>query len=168
MMVFSGILKSTNQNTSHPSATATLDSTSQQTATASDDKSKSTSPTASATAASLIADPAGSPYLRTKENLLPLDAEIPDLRELNHSLEALAAIFPDVQVEVFREMLSSFEEESRLAVVTEALLKHNIGSRRRRRKKRGLLALKMRTSYGTRKGLYPWKRNLDLKDTRRL
>jgi hypothetical protein len=39
---------------------------------------------------------------------------------------ALAAIFPDVQVEVFREMLSSFEEESRLAVVTETLLKHKM------------------------------------------
>jgi hypothetical protein len=39
---------------------------------------------------------------------------------------ALAAIFPDVQVEVFREMLSSFDEESRLAVVTETLLKHKM------------------------------------------
>lgn len=126
MMVFSGILKSTNQNTSHPSATVTLDSTSQQPANTSDERSKSTSPTVSATAASLTTDPVGSPYIRTKENLLPLDAEIPDLRELNHSLEALAAIFPDVQVEVFREMLSSFEEESRLAVVTEALLKHKM------------------------------------------
>ncbi|TGO86339.1 hypothetical protein BPOR_0312g00050 [Botrytis porri] len=126
MMVFSGILKSTNQNTSHPSATATIDSTSQQTANTSDERSKSTSPTVSATAASLITNPAGSPYIHTKENLLPLDAEILDLRELNHSLEALAAIFPDVQVEVFREMLSSFEEESRLAVVTEALLKHKM------------------------------------------
>jgi hypothetical protein len=39
---------------------------------------------------------------------------------------ALAAIFPDVQVEVFREMLQSFDEESRLAVVTETLLKHKM------------------------------------------
>jgi hypothetical protein len=47
----------------------------------------------------------------------------PDLRELNSSLASLAAIFPDVQIEVFREMLSSFDKESRLAVVTEALLR---------------------------------------------
>jgi hypothetical protein len=52
------------------------------------------------------------------------DAEPPSLRELNNCLEALAAIFPDVQVEVFREMLSTFGEESRLAVVTEALIKN--------------------------------------------
>lgn len=50
----------------------------------------------------------------------------PDLRELNNSLVALAAIFPDIQVEVFREMLMSFDEESRLAVITEALLKERL------------------------------------------
>ncbi len=53
-----------------------------------------------------------------------VDSDVPDLRVLNDGLLALAAIFPDIQVEVFREMLSSFNEESRLEVVTEALLKH--------------------------------------------
>jgi hypothetical protein len=48
----------------------------------------------------------------------------PDLRDLNVSLQALTDIFPDIQPEVFREMLSSFSEESRLQVITEALLKH--------------------------------------------
>jgi hypothetical protein len=62
-------------------------------------------------------------YIHEKEQLKPVNSEAPDLRELNNSLTALAAIFPDVQVEVFREMLSSFDEDSRLAVVTEALLK---------------------------------------------
>ncbi|KAI9851092.1 MAG: hypothetical protein M1838_004524 [Thelocarpon superellum] len=47
-----------------------------------------------------------------------------DLKTLNGSLALLASIFPDVQPEVFREMLSSYGEESRLHVVTEALLKH--------------------------------------------
>lgn len=47
----------------------------------------------------------------------------PNLRDLNTSLQALTGIFPDVQPEVFREMLLSFSEESRLQVVTEALLK---------------------------------------------
>jgi hypothetical protein len=63
------------------------------------------------------------PYIYEQSHLRAINSEPPDLRELNHSLVALAAIFPDVQVEVFREMLSSFDEESRLAVVTEALLK---------------------------------------------
>lgn len=52
------------------------------------------------------------------------DAETTDLRNLNVSLQALTDIFPDVQPEVFREMLASFSEESRLQVITEALLKH--------------------------------------------
>lgn len=47
-----------------------------------------------------------------------------DLSELNNSLNALAAIFPDVRPEVFREMLQSFGEQSRLHVVAEQLLKH--------------------------------------------
>ena len=51
--------------------------------------------------------------------------EEPDLRELNASLQALTDIFPEIQPEVFREMLSTFSDESRLQVITEALLKHN-------------------------------------------
>ncbi len=47
----------------------------------------------------------------------------PDLRDLNDALRALAEIFPDIQLEVFREMLTSFGEESRLHVVTDSLLK---------------------------------------------
>lgn len=55
----------------------------------------------------------------------PVDDEAdPDLKELNASLQALTDIFPDVQAEVFREMLSSFSPESRLQVVTEQILKH--------------------------------------------
>ncbi|KAF2794571.1 hypothetical protein K505DRAFT_324669 [Melanomma pulvis-pyrius CBS 109.77] len=52
-----------------------------------------------------------------------LDAETPDLRDLNTALQALTDIFPDIQPEVFREMLSSFSDESRLQVITETLLK---------------------------------------------
>ena len=57
---------------------------------------------------------------------MPVGSDEPDLRDLNNSLAALAAIFPDVQVEVFREMLLSFDEQSRLAVVTEQLLKQKM------------------------------------------
>ncbi|EUC30563.1 hypothetical protein COCCADRAFT_103641 [Bipolaris zeicola 26-R-13] len=48
----------------------------------------------------------------------------PDLRDLNTALQALTDIFPDIQPEVFREMLSTFSPESRLQVITETLLKH--------------------------------------------
>jgi hypothetical protein len=65
-------------------------------------------------------------YIREQEQLEPVSAEEPDLRDLNNSLVALAAIFPDVQVEVFREMLASFDEQSRLAVVTEQVLKQKM------------------------------------------
>ncbi|KAK3719270.1 hypothetical protein LTR37_004489 [Vermiconidia calcicola] len=45
-----------------------------------------------------------------------------DLKELNTALAALVNVFPDVDPEVFREMLLSISEESRLEVVTEHLL----------------------------------------------
>ncbi|KAI6244722.1 hypothetical protein HI914_07051 [Erysiphe necator] len=45
-----------------------------------------------------------------------------ELKELNFCLEMLAAIFPDIKIGVFREMLLNCDKESRLAVVTEALL----------------------------------------------
>lgn len=66
-------------------------------------------------------------YIFDDSQLAPVTPETPDLRDLNNSLEALAAVFPDVQFEVFREMLSSFDEESRLAVVADALLKNRVG-----------------------------------------
>lgn len=64
------------------------------------------------------------------ENITPLydpslprvEAEEPDLSDLNTALSSLVDIFPDVQPEVFREMLVSISEESRLEVVTEHLL----------------------------------------------
>ncbi|KAI9774649.1 MAG: hypothetical protein M1840_002898 [Geoglossum simile] len=52
------------------------------------------------------------------------ELEDSDIKVLNDFLSSLTAIFPDIQIEVFREMLTSFDEESRLHVVTEALLKH--------------------------------------------
>lgn len=47
------------------------------------------------------------------------------LCELNNSLRLLAQIFPNIRPEVFREMLTSISDESRLYVVTEMLLKDN-------------------------------------------
>src|SRR5689334_6138690 len=44
-------------------------------------------------------EPEQTPYLREASHLSPIESEDPDLRELNNSLTALAAIFPDVQVE---------------------------------------------------------------------
>lgn len=63
-------------------------------------------------------------YILDEDDIGPATAQAPDLRELNNSLEALATVFPDIQIEVFREMLSSFDGESRLAVVADALLKN--------------------------------------------
>lgn len=75
---------------------------------------------------SLVADstPPGPEYISDETHLQPLDPETPDLRELNNCLEALVAVFPDVQIDVFREMISSFDGESRLALVADALLKN--------------------------------------------
>ncbi|KAF2226843.1 hypothetical protein BDZ85DRAFT_256857 [Elsinoe ampelina] len=46
-----------------------------------------------------------------------------DLQDLNKCLALLAEVFPDVQSEVFREMLLNVSKESRVEVVTEHLLK---------------------------------------------
>ncbi|KAI9800836.1 MAG: hypothetical protein M1825_003619 [Sarcosagium campestre] len=63
-------------------------------------------------------------YIYDEESIPAAEPEELELGVLNGSLEALAEIFPDVQAEVMREMLSTFGEESRLQVVTEALLRH--------------------------------------------
>ena len=61
-----------------------------------------------------------------KSDLLPLEPEPPDLRELNNCLEALAAVFPDIQIDALRETLGSFDGESRLALAADTLLKNRI------------------------------------------
>ncbi|KAI5197248.1 hypothetical protein E4T39_07366 [Aureobasidium subglaciale] len=48
----------------------------------------------------------------------------PDLGDLNKALGALVDMFPNVQPDVFREMLLSLSNESRLEVVTEHLLRN--------------------------------------------
>ncbi|KAL1594296.1 hypothetical protein SLS60_010053 [Paraconiothyrium brasiliense] len=54
------------------------------------------------------------------------EAVDPDLRDLNTALQTLTEIFPDLQPEVFREMLSSLGPESRVQVVTEQLLRNGV------------------------------------------
>ncbi|KAI0889023.1 uncharacterized protein GGS22DRAFT_152928 [Annulohypoxylon maeteangense] len=70
-------------------------------------------------------DASSSPEYLSDESQLQFAAPTPqDVLDLNNNLEMLAALFPDVQVEVFREMLSSFSEESRLFIITDKLLKN--------------------------------------------
>ncbi|KAK5167107.1 uncharacterized protein LTR77_007837 [Saxophila tyrrhenica] len=64
------------------------------------------------------------------ENITPLfdpdihraEPEEADLKDLNTALAVLVDVFPDVEPEVFREMLASISGESRLEVVTAQLL----------------------------------------------
>lgn len=51
------------------------------------------------------------------------NVEEPPLREFNAALRTLVDIFPKIQPEVFREMLSNVSSESRLELVTEYLLR---------------------------------------------
>jgi hypothetical protein len=73
-----------------------------------------------------IAEPELPEHISDETHLQPLGPEAPDLRELNACLDALAAVFPDVQIEVFRDMFASFDGESRLALVADALLKNRV------------------------------------------
>ncbi|KAK4125479.1 TRIAD3 protein [Parathielavia appendiculata] len=81
-------------------------------------------PSAPAPAPSL--EPTTPEYISDETHLMHLDPEPPDLRELNACLDALAAVFPDIQIEVFRDMFASFDGESRLALVADALLKNRV------------------------------------------
>ncbi|KAG9253199.1 uncharacterized protein F5Z01DRAFT_658132 [Emericellopsis atlantica] len=65
-------------------------------------------------------------YIHDEVQLPCIPPERPNLRELNNSLEALAAVFPDIRIEVFRELLGSFDGESRLALVADTLLKNRV------------------------------------------
>ncbi|KAK5658237.1 hypothetical protein OQA88_2212 [Cercophora sp. LCS_1] len=67
-------------------------------------------------------------FITDEDDLVPpgTEPEAPDLRELNACLEALAVVFPDIRIEVFREILSKFDGESRLAVAADALLKNRV------------------------------------------
>ncbi|KAL1988596.1 hypothetical protein VTN96DRAFT_8991 [Rasamsonia emersonii] len=52
------------------------------------------------------------------------DEQQRELQELNSALVTLAQLFPDVQIEVFRELLTRFDGKSRLQVCVEQLLRH--------------------------------------------
>ncbi|KAL2061779.1 hypothetical protein VTL71DRAFT_7157 [Oculimacula yallundae] len=114
MMAFSGLLKTSSPKQPRRNSRTSTHSTP---AISSDHTSPESSPSK---------DSPAERYIREHIHISATTPEDPDLRELNNSLVALAAIFPDVQVEVFREMLANFDEESRLAVVTETLLKHKM------------------------------------------
>ncbi|KAI1631146.1 hypothetical protein F4809DRAFT_633582 [Biscogniauxia mediterranea] len=87
-------------------------------------KSKHSKHNSSASASPPSRSPnASSEYLCDKSQLQPATQPPDDVVELNQHLETLAGLFPDIQIEVFREMLSNFSDESKLFVVTDKLLK---------------------------------------------
>jgi hypothetical protein len=53
-----------------------------------------------------------------------VEAKQKELRELNDALVTLAQLFPDVRIEVFRELLIRFDGNSRLHVCVEQLLRY--------------------------------------------
>ena len=64
--------------------------------------------------------PVANAYINIAKAMIKED----ELAELNVSLEMLATVFPNIQYEVFREMLGIFSGESRLQIITEQLLEH--------------------------------------------
>lgn len=63
-------------------------------------------------------------YISDESQLNPVEPPPSQIADLNGNLEVLATLFPDVQIEVFREMLTSFSEESRIELVTDLLLRN--------------------------------------------
>lgn len=60
---------------------------------------------------------------------------------MNEALKCLNEIFPDVEVDVLREMLTSFSEESRIQLVADALLRKDCKEAQGRRKRARLRKL---------------------------
>ncbi|KAL1876791.1 hypothetical protein Plec18167_005201 [Paecilomyces lecythidis] len=92
---------------------------------------KSTTPvTASTSSSSTLSEalrnnPFGTtPRSRALEVLSREADERREQEELNHALVTLTQLFPDVKIEVFRELLIRFDGQSRLQVVVEQLLRH--------------------------------------------
>ncbi|XRM45865.1 hypothetical protein ABZX51_008937 [Aspergillus tubingensis] len=54
----------------------------------------------------------------------PSEEQKREQEELNQALQTLARIFPDIRIEVFRELLVRFDGQSRLHVCVEQLLRH--------------------------------------------
>lgn len=100
-------------------------------------RQKSTSPETSPNRRQRSPGASSSVYISDESQLRPVPPLSAATVDLNTSLEILASLFPDVQVEVFREMLSSFSEESRLAVIADAMLKSPAQYVKGRRRLRG-------------------------------
>ncbi|KAI1179424.1 hypothetical protein F4777DRAFT_534235 [Nemania sp. FL0916] len=66
-----------------------------------------------------------SDYIVDEAQLEPVTPPPDDIVSLNGDLATLSSLFPDIQVEVFREMLSTFSDESKLFVITDMLLKNS-------------------------------------------
>lgn len=72
-------------------------------------------------------NPFGSSTSRSRSvqvHLHQVEEQLREQDELNAALETLAGTFPDVRIEVFRELLVRFDGESRLQVCVEQLLRH--------------------------------------------
>ncbi|KAI0430994.1 hypothetical protein F5Y09DRAFT_305977 [Xylaria sp. FL1042] len=65
-----------------------------------------------------------SDYIFDESQLEPIAPLPNDVLSLNKDLETLSSLFPDIQIEVFREMLSNLSDESKLFVITDMLLKN--------------------------------------------
>ncbi|KAI1133607.1 hypothetical protein F5Y10DRAFT_228168 [Nemania abortiva] len=63
-------------------------------------------------------------YIVDESQLAPVAPPPDPVLDLNNDLESLSSLFPGIQVEVFREMLSNFSDESKLFVITDMLLKN--------------------------------------------
>ncbi|KAK1827608.1 putative E3 ubiquitin-protein ligase ARI4 [Podospora conica] len=75
---------------------------------------------------SIASEPPFPEYIYDYDHLRPFDPEPPSLVEMNECLEVLANVFPDTQVEVFREALADAGKESVLAVAANAILTQRV------------------------------------------
>ncbi|KAB8237229.1 E3 ubiquitin-protein ligase [Aspergillus alliaceus] len=89
-------------------------------------KTSTTAPSDTTPSATITEALRNNPFnIPSRSRLIPqIQTQEQEQEELNSALETLAHIFPDIKVEVFRELLLRFDGQSRLHVCVEQLLRH--------------------------------------------
>lgn len=123
-MVFSGLLSPPADRASSPSSSLSFPFKAKRSPSSDSTRSYNSDASSSTSVAATVASTSGT--IITSSEQIPAPApDVPEVKSLNDALEVLAAVYPNVQIQVFREMLQSFSEESRLELIANALLKDN-------------------------------------------
>ncbi|KAI0915034.1 hypothetical protein F4823DRAFT_570635 [Ustulina deusta] len=123
-MFLSNLLGTSSRSSRQRTSFKTSRSKSQSQITQSSPSSSSPSPSTSQSHLQTSEGSSRPEYIVDESQLEPIAPLPNDVLSLNNDLATLSSLFPDIQIEVFREMLSKLSDESKLFVITDMLLKN--------------------------------------------